>query len=74
MAGVRDLLPRIYVELAILKSQRFVEDNGITVTLDRIAAAIRGIGDPLAATYARCYLARRGVTCAPTYTGDLELS
>jgi len=81
VAGVRDILPRVYVELAILKSQRFVEEEGISNTLNRIGAAIRGIGDPLATTYARCYLARRGIACSPYYNAhnlisahDMQLS
>jgi len=81
VAGVRDLVPRVYVELGILKAQRFVDDNGILKTLTRLSGCIRGIGDPLVASYARCYLARRGLCCFPTANShnlnslhDLQLS
>lgn len=32
------------------------------IAMNRIAKMIRGIGDPLVAVYARCYLVRVGIT------------
>lgn len=66
VAGTRELLPRIYVELAIVKAQRFISDTGVNETLGRIAKSIRGLGDPLSAAYARCYLARRVMDASPS--------
>lgn len=62
VASIRELLPRLYVEIAILKSYRFLDRNDIKQALERLTKIIRGIGDPLVAAYARCYLCRVGVT------------
>lgn len=62
VASIRELLPRLYVEIAILKSYRFLDQNDIKHALERITKIIRGIGDPLVAAYARCYLCRVGAT------------
>uniref|UniRef100_A0A8C3GBQ4 VPS35 endosomal protein-sorting factor-like n=1 Tax=Cyclopterus lumpus TaxID=8103 RepID=A0A8C3GBQ4_CYCLU len=64
IASIRELLPRLYVEAAILKCNRFLNKCGIPETLPRLTAMIRGIGDPLVAAYARAYLCR--VRHAPT--------
>ncbi|KAF3853261.1 hypothetical protein F7725_013949 [Dissostichus mawsoni] len=52
IASIRELLPRLYVEAAILKCNRFLNKSGIQETLPRLTAMIRGIGDPLVAAYA----------------------
>lgn len=62
IASIRELLPRIYVEMAIIKCYSFISQNEYGQTLMRITKMIRGIGDPLVATYARCYLLRVGFT------------
>lgn len=62
VASIRELLPRLYVEIAILKSYRFLDQNDIKNALERLTKIIRGIGDPLVAAYARCYLCRVGLT------------
>lgn len=62
VASIRELLPRLYVEIAILKSYRFLDKNDIKEALERLTKTIRGIGDPLVAVYARCYLCRVGMT------------
>jgi hypothetical protein len=57
---IRELIPRIYLEVAILSSYLFVE--GISPAFDlnsasiRLLKTIRGIGDPIAAIYARSYM------------------
>eukprot|EP00656_Telonema_subtile_P019666 TRINITY_DN2088_c0_g1_i4.p1 TRINITY_DN2088_c0_g1~~TRINITY_DN2088_c0_g1_i4.p1 ORF type:complete len:956 (+),score=238.49 TRINITY_DN2088_c0_g1_i4:68-2935(+) len=71
VAGTRDLLPRIYVELSIVKSQRFISDEGLHETLSRVSQSIRGLGDPLSAAYARCYLARRVLDSSPGFLTPL---
>lgn len=62
IASIRELLPRFYVETAILKSYSFLTQNEFSQALLRLTKMIRGIGDPLVATYARCYLCRVGMT------------
>ncbi|XP_031424755.1 VPS35 endosomal protein-sorting factor-like [Clupea harengus] len=65
IASIRELIPRLYVEAAILKCNRFLSRSGIQETLPRLTAMIRGIGDPLVAVYARAYLCRVGMVVAP---------
>uniref|UniRef100_A0A1A8RWG1 VPS35 endosomal protein-sorting factor-like n=2 Tax=Nothobranchius rachovii TaxID=451742 RepID=A0A1A8RWG1_9TELE len=65
IASIRELLPRLYVETAILKCNRFLNKLGIQETLPRLTSTIRGIGDPLVAAYARAYLCRVGMEVAP---------
>uniref|UniRef100_A0A8C4NRH1 VPS35 endosomal protein-sorting factor-like n=1 Tax=Dicentrarchus labrax TaxID=13489 RepID=A0A8C4NRH1_DICLA len=66
IASIRELLPRLYVEAAILKCNRFLNKTGIQETLPRLTAMIRGIGDPLVAAYTRAYL------CRPLLTEMME--
>uniref|UniRef100_A0A4W4H8D7 VPS35 endosomal protein-sorting factor-like n=1 Tax=Electrophorus electricus TaxID=8005 RepID=A0A4W4H8D7_ELEEL len=58
IASIRELIPRLYVEAAILKCNRFLNNSGIQETVPRLTAMVRGIGDPLVAVYARAYLCR----------------
>ncbi|XP_039535075.1 VPS35 endosomal protein-sorting factor-like [Pimephales promelas] len=58
IASIRELVPRLYVEAALLKCNLFLTKSGIQETLQRLTAMIRGIGDPLVAVYARAYLCR----------------
>ena len=67
VASIRELLGRLYLEMTILSSYRFIYDGDVRLKKDfvRIAKEIRGIGDPLIANYARCYLARKGFELIP---------
>ncbi|XP_066496496.1 VPS35 endosomal protein-sorting factor-like [Tiliqua scincoides] len=65
IASIRELIPRLYVEAAILKCNKFLSKNGISECLPRLTSMIRGIGDPLVAIYARAYLCRVGMEVAP---------
>eukprot|EP00808_Paulinella_micropora_P032345 g67639.t1 len=60
-ACIRELMPRMYCELALIKSYRFLGEEPFEQMLQRIAKTIRGLGDPLAAQYARCFLATKCV-------------
>lgn len=62
IASIRELLPRLYVEIAIMKSYSFLTQTEFNQALLRLTKVIRGIGDPLVAAYARCYLCRVGMT------------
>uniref|UniRef100_A0A8C2JPK2 VPS35 endosomal protein-sorting factor-like n=1 Tax=Cyprinus carpio TaxID=7962 RepID=A0A8C2JPK2_CYPCA len=72
IASIRELVPRLYVEAAILKCNRFLTKSGIQETLQRLTAMIRGIGDPLVAVYARAYLCRVGMEVAPHLKDSLN--
>ncbi|XP_073218384.1 VPS35 endosomal protein-sorting factor-like isoform X2 [Lepidochelys kempii] len=65
IASIRELIPRFYVEAAILKCNKFLSKTGISECLPRLTAMIRGIGDPLVAVYARAYMCRVGMEVAP---------
>ncbi|KAE8740858.1 hypothetical protein FOCC_FOCC013650 [Frankliniella occidentalis] len=62
IASIRELVPRLYVEMAILKSYSFLTSGEFSQGLLRLTRMIRGIGDPLVAVYARCYLCRVGLS------------
>ncbi|XP_066546086.1 VPS35 endosomal protein-sorting factor-like isoform X2 [Amia ocellicauda] len=72
IASIRELIPRLYVEAAILKCNRFLSKAGIQDTLLRLTAMIRGIGDPLVGVYARAYLCRVGMEVAPQLKDSLN--
>lgn len=65
IASIRELIPRFYMETAILKSYSFLTQGEYSKALIRLTKMIRGIGDPLVAAYARCYLCRVGMSVAP---------
>ncbi|XP_050032588.1 VPS35 endosomal protein-sorting factor-like [Dermacentor andersoni] len=65
IASVRELIPRFYVETAILRCCSFLTRREYSGVLLRLTGTICGIGDPLVAAYARCYLCRVGMSVAP---------
>lgn len=68
IASIRELLPRLYVEIAILRCYSFLARDAFGAALQRLTHIIRGIGDPLVAAYVRCYLCRVGMTVSPDRT------
>jgi hypothetical protein len=72
IGAVRDLLPRCYMEMALLKCYHFLQREPPRRQVARLAVMLRGLGDPMAAAYARCYLARRGQALLPGEHGYLD--
>jgi len=74
IASIRELLPRLYVELAIIKCYAFLSQGAYKEVINRMCMMARGIGDPLVATYARAYIARKGREVAPEHREHLMTS
>lgn len=73
IASIRELIPRLYVEMALVNSYRFLANDTFVAIVSRMTAMLKGIGDPLVATYARAYLARKGREVG-VYSSDYVLS
>jgi len=58
IASIRELVPRFYIESAMLGCGMFMDEFNMKETIVRLSQTIRGIGDPLKAAYARMYLAK----------------
>ncbi|XVF03816.1 hypothetical protein REPUB_Repub05bG0025600 [Reevesia pubescens] len=56
VGSIRELLPRIYLELAILPCWRFLTEQPAE-PLQRLVMMTRGLADPLASAYCRLYIA-----------------
>ena len=63
IATIREIVPRMYMELALFKCYRFLQDEPPTAQLERLMKMTRGIADPMAAAYMRMYVAK----CAIAY-------
>ena len=52
-----ELVPRFFMETALLKTYKFsCESEGFPLLVERLSLMIRGIANPVVATYARMYL------------------
>ena len=59
-ACIREVLPRIYLELALVSVNKYMQMKVQQSDLVRLAKMIRGIAEPLCAAYTCAYLARVG--------------
>jgi hypothetical protein len=64
-ACIREVLPRIYLELALVSCHRFLQKRVNQSDLLRLAKMIRGIAEPLCCAYTCAYLARVGHAISP---------
>ncbi|XP_043688479.1 VPS35 endosomal protein-sorting factor-like isoform X2 [Telopea speciosissima] len=70
IGSIRELLPRIYLELAIFCCWRFLHDRPWE-NLKRLVMMMRGLADPLASAYCHLYLARCAQKLPPHNIGYL---
>ncbi|KAJ4975936.1 hypothetical protein NE237_001042 [Protea cynaroides] len=70
IGSIRELLPRIYLELAIFCCWRFLHDRPWE-NLKRLVMMMRGLADPLASAYCHLYLARCSQKLPPHDIGYL---
>lgn len=70
VGSIRELLPRIYLELAIFPCWRFLIEQPVE-SLQRLVMMTRGIGDPLASAYCRLYIAHHAQKLPSHDTGYL---
>lgn len=50
-ACIREVLPRVYLELTLVSSRRFLNKRMSVSDLDRLSLMVRGIAEPLSASY-----------------------
>ena len=68
IASIRELLPRLFSEMAIIRCYDFLKGDPHTEfeeVITRISNMISGIGNPLVAMYSRTYLARKAQEVLP---------
>ncbi|KAB2044373.1 hypothetical protein ES319_D01G085100v1 [Gossypium barbadense] len=70
VGSIRELLPRIYLELAIFPCWRFLIEQPAE-SLQRLVMMTRGIGDPLASAYCRLYISHHAQKLPSHDTGYL---
>lgn len=69
---IRELLPRIYIDITFLKIFKFImNDKEIETRLNTIAKMIKGISHPLISFYVCMYLAKIGVFLYPKFKNYL---
>ena len=59
---IRELQPRLYVEMSLIKNYKFLWDDQHSKVLVRISQQIRGIGSPVMACYAGMYLTKQVIS------------
>ena len=64
-ACIREVLPRIYLELALVSCHRFMQRRVQQSDLLRLSKMVRGIAEPICACYTAAYLARVGFSYHP---------
>ncbi|CAF1636925.1 unnamed protein product, partial [Didymodactylos carnosus] len=72
IAIIRELLPRIFVEAAILQCYNFLSKNHYQTALIQLIKMCRGIADPLVAAFTRCYICRVGMAIDPTFREHID--
>ncbi|PRQ31929.1 putative vacuolar protein sorting-associated protein [Rosa chinensis] len=79
IGAIRELLPRIYLELALLPCWRFLHDRPLDC-LQRLVMMTRGLADPLASAYCRLYMAHcfrklhsHDIGCLLTCVNDFKI-
>lgn len=65
ISSIRELLPRLYVELCLLRLYRFLDPAACSSILYRVAYQARGVGNPLIANYLRLYVLRTALFLVP---------
>jgi hypothetical protein len=68
IASIRELLPRLFTEMAIIRCYDFLKGDPHTEfdeVIMRISTMISGVGNPLVAMYTRTYLARKAHEVSP---------
>ena len=64
-ACIRELVPRFYVEMALMRCYGFLGDGVYTRVVTRSVGIARGIGDTLVAGWARVYLCKVAAQLLP---------
>jgi len=64
-ACIREVLPRIYLELALVSCHKYMQRRVQQSDLMRLAKMVRGIAEPMCAIYTAAYLARVGYSIDP---------
>jgi len=64
-ACIREVLPRIYLELCLVSCHKFMQRRVQQSDLLRLSKMVRGIAEPLCAAYTAAYLARVGHSINP---------
>ncbi len=59
------MLPRLYIEIALIRCYKFIQAGEFPALVRRVSRMIRGIGDPLAAQYLRAFLCMRAREMIP---------
>ncbi|CAA7408384.1 unnamed protein product [Spirodela intermedia] len=73
IGSIHELLPRIYLELAILRCWRFLEENPSSY-LRRLTMMMRGLADPVTSAYCHLYMVHCVQSLDPGDVGYLVIS